>query len=42
MNLIMSQDGECLACVAMCIVDGPIHRFGAHSTIIGTGGFGRV
>ncbi len=38
----MSQDGKCLGCVAMCMEDGPIHRFGAHSTIIATGGFGRV
>ena len=42
MDLIMSQDGKCLGCVAMCMEDGPIHRFGAHSTIIGAGGFGRV
>ncbi len=42
MDLIMSQDGKCLGCVAMCIEDGPIHRFSAHSTIIATGGFGRA
>ena len=26
----------------MCMEDGSIHRFGAHSTIIATGGFGRA
>jgi len=31
-----------LGCVAMCMEDGSIHRFGAHSTIIATGGFGRA
>lgn len=42
MDLIMSDDGKCLGCVAMCMEDGSIHRFGAHSTIIATGGFGRA
>ena len=42
MDLIMSQDGKCLGCVAMRMDDGPIHRFGVHSTIIATGGFGRA
>merc|ERR1711972_1110033 len=27
---------------AMCMEDGSIHRFGAHSTIVATGGFGRA
>merc|ERR1712203_707536 len=42
MDLIMSDDGKCLGCIAMCMEDGSIHRFGAHSTIIATGGFGRA
>merc|ERR1719217_152920 len=42
MDLIMSEDGKCLGCLAMCMEDGSIHRFGAHSTIIATGGFGRA
>jgi succinate dehydrogenase (ubiquinone) flavoprotein subunit len=42
MDLIMADDGSCLGCVAMCMEDGSIHRFGAHSTIIATGGFGRA
>merc|ERR1712061_601329 len=42
LDLIMSDDGKCLGCIAMCMEDGSIHRFGAHSTIIATGGFGRA
>merc|ERR1712050_519981 len=42
MDLIMSDDGKCIGCLAMCMEDGSIHRFGAHSTIIATGGFGRA
>merc|ERR1739845_322173 len=42
LDLIMTDDGECLGCIAMCMEDGSIHRFGAHSTIIATGGFGRA
>merc|ERR1711871_1406024 len=42
MDLIMSDDGKCLGCIAMCMEDGSIHRFGAHSTILATGGYGRA
>jgi len=42
MDLIMSDDGKCLGVIAMCMEDGSIHRFGAHSTIIATGGYGRA
>merc|ERR550537_1145167 len=42
MDLIMSDDGKCLGCIAMCMEDGSLHRFGAHSTILATGGFGRT
>merc|ERR1712056_137798 len=43
LDLIMSEDGKsCLGCTALCMEDGSIHRFGAHSTIIATGGFGRA
>merc|ERR1711881_775902 len=41
-DLIMSDDGKCLGCIAMCMEDGSMHRFGAHSTIIATGGYGRA
>lgn len=42
LDLIMSDDGKCIGCTAMCMEDGSIHRFGAHSTIIATGGYGRA
>jgi succinate dehydrogenase (ubiquinone) flavoprotein subunit len=42
LDLIMSSDGKCLGCMALCMEDGSLHRFGAHSTIIATGGFGRA
>ena len=41
-DLIMSEDGKGPGCIAMCMEDGSIHRFGALSTIIATGGFGRT
>merc|ERR1712070_1191944 len=41
-DLIMSPDGKCLGVLAMCMEDGSLHRFGAHSTVIATGGFGRA
>merc|ERR1712179_840139 len=41
LDLIMSDDGRCLGCLAMCMEDGSLHRFGAHSTILATGGYGR-
>jgi succinate dehydrogenase/fumarate reductase flavoprotein subunit len=42
MGLIRSEDGKFLGCVAVCMEDDSIHRFGAHSTFIATGGFGRA
>merc|ERR1719171_2105377 len=42
LDLIMSEDGRCLGCLAMCMEDGSIHRFGAHSAILATGGYGRA
>merc|ERR550514_2699091 len=42
LDLIMSDDGQCLGCMAICMEDGSIHRFGAHQTVIATGGFGRA
>lgn len=42
LDLIMSADCRCLGCVARYMEDGSIHRFGAHSRIIATGGFGRA
>merc|ERR1712054_747869 len=42
MDLLMSDDGKCLGVLAMCMEDGSLHRFAAHSTIIASGGFGRA
>merc|ERR1740133_442138 len=42
LDLIMSDDGRCLGCIAICMEDGSLHRFGAHSTVVATGGFGRA
>merc|ERR1719253_1642175 len=40
MDLIM-DNGVCKGAIAMSMEDGTIHRFGAHQTVIATGGFGR-
>jgi len=42
LDLIMSDDGACLGAMALCMEDGTLHRFGAHSTIVATGGYGRA
>ena len=42
MDLIRSESGKFLGCVAMCMEDFSIHRLDARSTIIATGGFGRA
>lgn len=42
LDLIMDpHDGSCRGIVALCMEDGSLHRFNAHSTIIATGGYGR-
>ena len=40
LDLIM-EDGECRGVLALCLEDGSIHRFRAHSTVLATGGYGR-
>ncbi|MGB0720378.1 MAG: succinate dehydrogenase flavoprotein subunit [Bdellovibrionales bacterium] len=42
LDLIMSDDGECLGVMALNLDDGTIHRFRAHQTILATGGYGRA
>jgi succinate dehydrogenase / fumarate reductase flavoprotein subunit len=42
LDLIMSDDGECLGVMAWNLDDGTIHRFRAHQTILATGGYGRA
>src|SRR5262249_59586790 len=40
-DLIMDDEGCCRGVVAIKLDDGSIHRFGAHMTILATGGYGR-
>ncbi len=42
MDLIMSDEGECLGVMAWNLTDGTIHRFRAHQTVLATGGYGRA
>jgi len=42
LDLIMSDEGECLGVMAWNLDDGKIHRFRAHQTILATGGYGRA
>ena len=39
-DLIM-ENGACRGVIAMCMEDGSIHRFRAHSTVLATGGYGK-
>jgi len=40
LDLIM-KDGKCVGVIALCLDDGSIHRFRAHSVVLATGGYGR-
>ena len=42
LDLIMGDDGECLGVMAWNLVDGTLHRFRAHQTVLATGGYGRA
>jgi succinate dehydrogenase / fumarate reductase flavoprotein subunit len=42
LDLIMSEDGQCLGVMAWNLDDGTIHRFRAHQVILATGGYGRA
>jgi succinate dehydrogenase / fumarate reductase, flavoprotein subunit len=42
LDLIMDDDGACRGVMALCIVDGSVHRFRGHLTCLATGGYGRV
>ncbi|MCK5285043.1 MAG: succinate dehydrogenase flavoprotein subunit [Alphaproteobacteria bacterium] len=42
LDLIMSDDGECLGVMAWDLDSGTLHRFRAHQTILATGGYGRT
>jgi succinate dehydrogenase / fumarate reductase flavoprotein subunit len=41
LDLIM-EDGVCRGVIALCMEDGSIHRFRAHSVVLATGGYGRT
>jgi succinate dehydrogenase / fumarate reductase, flavoprotein subunit len=42
LDLIMDDDGACRGVMALCLDDGTIHRFRAQTTVLATGGYGRV
>src|SRR5881392_3110827 len=41
-DLIMDDQGTCLGLIALKLDDGTLHRFRAQTTILATGGYGRV
>tara|TARA_B100000586_G_scaffold245568_1_gene201147 strand:- start:659 stop:2449 length:1791 start_codon:yes stop_codon:yes gene_type:complete len=41
-DLIMSDDKECVGVIALSMEDGKIHRFQSTQTILATGGYGRT
>jgi succinate dehydrogenase / fumarate reductase flavoprotein subunit len=42
LDLLMDEQGVCRGVLALCMEDGSLHRFRAHSTILATGGYGRT
>ncbi len=42
LDLIMSDDGQCVGVMALSLVDGTLHRFRAHQVVLATGGYGRA
>lgn len=42
MDLMMSEEGECIGLIAINMEDGSIHRIHAKNTVIATGGYGRA
>ncbi|HTY49574.1 MAG TPA: succinate dehydrogenase flavoprotein subunit [Steroidobacteraceae bacterium] len=39
---LMMEDGQCRGIVALDLMEGRLHRFRAHRTILATGGYGRA
>lgn len=39
---LLFEEGECRGVLALCLEDGSLHRFRAHSTVLATGGYGRA
>ncbi|KAG7031247.1 Succinate dehydrogenase [ubiquinone] flavoprotein subunit 1, mitochondrial, partial [Cucurbita argyrosperma subsp. argyrosperma] len=42
LDLLMNSDGSCQEVIALNMEDSTLHRFGAASTILATGGYGRA
>jgi succinate dehydrogenase / fumarate reductase flavoprotein subunit len=42
LDLLMAEDGACRGMLAWNMEDGKLHCFRAHSTVLATGGYGRV
>ena len=42
LDLLMDEQGVCRGLLALCLDDGTLHRFRAHTTILATGGYGRT
>lgn len=42
MDLLMTDDGQCVGVVALNMEDGTIHRIHAKNTVLATGGYGRA
>lgn len=41
-TMLVTSDGSCAGCTALCIPDGTIVGFFAKATLLATGGFGRI
>lgn len=41
LDLIMDEQGRCRGVMALCLDDGTLHRFQAHTVVLATGGYGR-
>merc|ERR1719356_454658 len=42
MDLLMTEDGQCVGCMALNMEDGTLHRIRAKNTVLATGGYGRA
>lgn len=42
LDLIMTDDGQCIGVIAWSLEDGTLHRFQAHIVVLATGGYGRT
>jgi succinate dehydrogenase / fumarate reductase flavoprotein subunit len=42
LDLLMSDEGECVGVMALDMASGEIHRFRSHQVILATGGYGRA